>query len=156
MSLWHWSLCLNYWQTALCAVISYLAFPLFFSDQVLLVLLDSWSGIGEWIGTWNQNFCLGKKNHSRRIKWPCAYLDLNVADFGCRANDGPSNKGRENVLWEVGACIATLDKLKRETERKKTKNKAKQNWWGNAFEYMRSTVWPSKMRSQSLLPLVSI
>lgn len=62
------------------------------------------------------------KSGARWIKRPGAYLDLNVADFGCRANDGPSNKGGENVLWEVGSCIATLDKLKRERERKTKQN----------------------------------
>lgn len=39
------------------------------------------------------------------------YLDLNVSHFGCRTNDGSPNKCREDVLWEVGACIAALDKL---------------------------------------------
>lgn len=39
------------------------------------------------------------------------YLDLDVSHFGCGADDGPPNKRREDVLWEVGACIAALDKL---------------------------------------------
>lgn len=41
------------------------------------------------------------------------YLDLNVPHFGCRANYGPANQRREDMLWEVGSCIATLDKLRR-------------------------------------------
>lgn len=42
--------------------------------------------------------------------WP--YLDLDVAHFGCRANDWPANQRWKDVLWKVGAGIATLDKLK--------------------------------------------
>ncbi len=52
-------------------------------------------------------------NHLRNIRWISSYLDLNVSHFGCRANDGPPNKRREDVLWEVGACIAAFDKLQR-------------------------------------------
>ena len=47
----------------------------------------------------------------RNSDWP--YLDLDVPHFGCRANDWPANQCWEDVLWEVGPGIATLDKLKR-------------------------------------------
>lgn len=39
------------------------------------------------------------------------HLNLNVADFSCGADDGPAHQRREDVLWKVGACIATLHKL---------------------------------------------
>ena len=56
------------------------------------------------------------------------YLDLNVAHFSCGPDDGPAHQRREDVLWEVGACIATLHKLKDEREREQVgEDKEKDN-----------------------------
>lgn len=46
------------------------------------------------------------------------YLNLDVAHFGCRANDWPANQCWKDVLWKVGAGIATLDKLKKRKDQK--------------------------------------
>ena len=40
------------------------------------------------------------------------YLDLYVADFGGRANDGSADQRGEDVRREVGASIATLHELR--------------------------------------------
>lgn len=48
-----------------------------------------------------------------------SYLDFNISNFGCRSNDGPPNKRREDMLWEVGAGISTLDKLHKGEKKKK-------------------------------------
>lgn len=45
------------------------------------------------------------------------HLNLDVANFSCGPNDGSAHQGREDVLWKVGACIATLHKLHMKTER---------------------------------------
>lgn len=63
-------------------------------------------------------FWLNQTINSSDIRWTSLYLDLNVSHFGRRANDGPPNKRREDVLGEVGACIAALNKLKREEQEK--------------------------------------
>lgn len=42
------------------------------------------------------------------------YLNLDVSHFCRGANDGPPNQSREDVLREIRACIAALDKLKRQ------------------------------------------
>lgn len=47
-----------------------------------------------------------------------SYLDFNVSNFSCGADDWPANQRRENVFGEVGSCIATLDKLRRDQKRK--------------------------------------
>ncbi len=39
------------------------------------------------------------------------YLDLDVANFSRRADDGSSHQRREDVRGEVGTCVPTLDKL---------------------------------------------
>lgn len=109
VSLWLWRLCLNY----LLCYVSYLAFAFLFPDYIFLISLDSWPG-----SHLKSNFLVKQKNHSRRIRWPSSYLDLNVSNFCCRANDGPPNKCGEDVLWEVGACVAALDKLKERQTRK--------------------------------------
>lgn len=41
------------------------------------------------------------------------YLNLDVSHFCRRANDGPPDQSRKDVLREIRACIAALDKLKR-------------------------------------------
>lgn len=51
------------------------------------------------------------------------YLNLNVSHFCCWANDGPPNQSREDVLGEIRACIAALDKLKREIRKPEEKKK---------------------------------
>lgn len=53
------------------------------------------------------------------LRWTSLYLDLNVSHFGRRADDGSPNKRREDVLGEVGACIAALNKLKKKKGNKK-------------------------------------
>lgn len=44
-----------------------------------------------------------------------AHLYLDVAHFGCGADDRPAHQRWENVLWEVGPCIAALHKLREES-----------------------------------------
>lgn len=53
------------------------------------------------------------------------YLDFDVAHFGGGADDGPSHQRREDVLREVGACIAAFDKLVEEWLRKKERKTEK-------------------------------
>lgn len=53
----------------------------------------------------------------------CVYLDLNVSHFGRGPDDGPAHQGGKDVLWKVGASIATLDKLQ-------NKKSGKRKWWG--------------------------
>lgn len=50
------------------------------------------------------------------------YLDFNVANFSCGADDWPANQRGENVFGEVGARIAALHKLGMD-QKKKEKRK---------------------------------
>lgn len=60
---------------------------------------------------------------------PRSYLDFNISNFCCRANNGPPNKRGEDVLGEVGACISTLDKL---WEGQTENSKAQRSQWEDA------------------------
>lgn len=47
-----------------------------------------------------------------KVECECgAHLNLNVSHFSCGSDDGPAHQCWEDVFWEVGSGIATLDKL---------------------------------------------
>lgn len=53
------------------------------------------------------------------------YLNLDVSHFCRRANDGPPDQSRKDVLREIRACIAALDKLERKIKKSENRRNGK-------------------------------